>query len=134
MKAKTAILVLLFLMLAGTAFWLQHFHIRAIKETPYRDSLYLPHGKQVNLMAIGYDQFLADFLWLRAIQAFGGYWRAGDKVSEAVYNYFDVISDLSPHFIEVYKFGNLVMGDEGGDYERALTFLEKGQRYNWRNR
>jgi hypothetical protein len=41
-----------------------------------------------------------------------------------------VITDLDPTFIDAYTFGNLVIGDEGGDQRLGLELINKGM---WKN-
>ena len=118
---------LIFLVLISPAIFIQHQKLAAVRKKPrlYRDSLYLPSGEKIKLISLGYDRFMADFLWLRSIQAFGGHWGT-DKNYEPIYHLFDVITDLDPHFLDAYTFGNLVMGDEGGDQFLGLELIDKG--------
>lgn len=97
---------------------------------PFQEKMYLPDSKKLQVAALGFDNFYADLLWLRAIQAFGGKWHAGGGDMSPIFHYFDVVTDLDPHFIEAYKLGNLVIGDEGGDYRRSLDILRKGMARN----
>ncbi len=43
-----------------------------------------------------------------------------------LYNQFETITDLDPYFSEAYTFGQLVIGDEGGQQREALKLLNKG--------
>lgn len=104
----------------------QHKMLKGVPEyTVYQDSLYLPSPQYVKKASLGYDMVFADLLWLRAIQAFGGHF-ASDKNYELLYNMFDVITELDPHFIDVYRFGSLAVGEEARKYELGLKILEKG--------
>ncbi|MCX7011304.1 MAG: hypothetical protein NTW86_01830 [Candidatus Sumerlaeota bacterium] len=120
---------------AAGAFYLQWLHVERYKETPWIDSFVLPQPKFVRRLAVGYDAMVADFLYLRAIQAFGGiYYRPTEEGQkyDPVFNYFDVILALDPHFIEAISFGSLVIGDEGKAWDLALKLLDTGQWNNWR--
>lgn len=122
---KTPIIIILLVLLCPVLM-IQTRYLKSIRKSPpYRDSVYLPSGKVVKPLALGFDMALADLLWLRSIQAFGGHF-FGDKAFKSIFNLFDVITDLDPYFIEAYTFGNLVMGDESGDQESALRLLDKG--------
>lgn len=122
---KTPIVFIFLLFLIPTLMY-QNNYLKKIKmEVPYKDSLYLPSGKLVKPLALGFDMALADFLWLRSIQSFGGHY-FGDKDFKAIFNLFDVITELDPYFVDAYTFGNLVIGDEGGNQEEALVLLDKG--------
>ncbi|HQH11930.1 MAG TPA: hypothetical protein PLS31_05815 [Candidatus Sumerlaeota bacterium] len=119
--------ILLFFLIFIPAVFIQNKQLNIIRKKPriYRQSLYLPSGKNIRLISIGYDRFMADFIWLRAIQAFGGHWES-DRNYQSIYHLFDVITDLDPGFIEAYTFGNLVMGDEGGHQRLGLELINKG--------
>jgi len=96
---------------------------------PYRDTLNMPPPRQSKLLAFGYDEMLASILWLRSIQAFGAklhHLRENPRELRAIENLFYVITELDPRFVEVYQFGNLVLGDEGGDQEAALRLIDRG--------
>ncbi len=95
----------------------------------FHDWLYLPSSQYVRSTAVGYDHFAADFLWLRVIQVFGA------TANQARQNanlgaYFDVITDLDPHFVAVYSFGNLALGEDGKQFKEGLAILEKGMLHN----
>jgi hypothetical protein len=126
-----SLLAIIFLSFFIPALFIQNRKLDEVRKKPgiYRDSLYLPSGKSIRLVSVGYDRFVADFIWLRTIQAFGGHW-GGDRSYEPIYHLFDVITDLDPHFIEAYTFGNLVIGDEGGDQIQGLKLIDKGMLKN----
>lgn len=124
-------LLLTFLVLGGAALRLQHQQLDMLRKRPnrFRDSLYLPSGNYVKLVSLGYDNFVADFLWLRVIQAFGAAYTAGASIHQ-LSSYFDVITDLDPRFLSAYSFGNLVLGEEAKDAARGLAILDKGIKNN----
>ena len=119
--------ILLFLCFFLPAVLIQNKQLNLVRTQPklYRDSLYLPSGRSIRLVSIGYDRFMSDFIWLRSIQAFGGHWGT-DQNFEPIYHLFDVITDLDPNFEDAYTFGNLVIGDEGGDQALGLQLIDKG--------
>jgi len=120
-----------FVLLFGTAVALQHGLLERLSRRPQRfhDTLYLPSSDYVKLVTLGYDHFAADFLWLRAIQVFGATLATADYVDQ-LHRYFEVITDLDPHFMAAYSFGNLVIGEEAGDHKRGLAILDKGIGHN----
>ncbi len=123
---KRIVFGIVFVALLGLMVTLQHEHLEEIRPSrPYRDSLYLPRGEYVELLSLGYDMAMADFLWIRAIQAFGGHF-LGDKNYTAIINLFDVITDLNPWFISAYLFGNTVIGEEAGMKKQGLALIDKG--------
>jgi hypothetical protein len=82
-------------------------------------------GNAMKYMTLRYDGVAADFLWLRAIQSFGGRGMT-NRDWVPLYNLFDAITELDPYFEAAYTFGNLVIGDEGGKQREALRLLDKG--------
>jgi hypothetical protein len=91
---------------------------------PYRDWLYVPSQGYLRAVSIGYDQFFADFLWLRMIQTFAaGYTRP--EIADQMHSYFEGITNLSPQFIEVYSFGLMAMGEDGHREDMAKEVVYK---------
>mgnify|MGYP006278223955 CR=1 FL=1 len=119
--------ILLFLLLFLPAVIIQNRSLMEMLKKPriYQDSLYLPSGNSIHMASLGYDRFMADFIWLRSIQAYGGHWET-DREYSSIFHLFDVITDLDPHFIDAYTFGNMVMGDDGGEQEAGLRLIDKG--------
>jgi tetratricopeptide (TPR) repeat protein len=131
-RAIVSILLLAWLgALGAAAFHMQNWHIEkeVLYAQPYRDSLALPTPERAKVMALGYDNMIASLLWLRVIQVFGAklhHIRENKLELDAIENAFNVITELDPRFIDAYKFGNFVLGDEGDDQERALKLLDRG--------
>lgn len=87
---------------------------------------HLPDGDYIEVATFGYDNFAAHMLWLRSIQAFGGLFRTPGQNFEPILHLFDVITDLEPRMVEAYEFGAMVIGEEAGNHEMTLQFLEAG--------
>ena len=121
---------LFFLLLAGfgyVAMFLQGRRLRQVTENrPYIDRLILPRTEYAKTLSFGYDMFMADFLYLRSIQAFGGQWRQGMPNIQSIYHYFYTVTELDPKFTDAYKFGSMIIGEEGKDPKRAIKLNEKG--------
>lgn len=112
----------------GTAVYIQSIGVKQVlKNSPFYDTWQLGgnSGETMKLFALQYDQVAADFLWLRAIQSFGGRGMSS-RDWRPLYNQFQTMTDLDPYFSEAYTFGNLVIGDEGGHHRPGLTLLDKG--------
>src|SRR6266496_3338167 len=71
-----------------------------------QEFMYLPSGEHLKLVSLGYDDVVADLLWLEAIQAMGE-----RKFSEAaghwVGHVLDVVTTLDPQFVRVYEAGGV---------------------------
>lgn len=95
----------------------------------------IPSEQAIKIMALGYDNAYADVMTLTAIQNFGAAWDTEAQVVEPIYNYFDVLTQLDPHFVDVYELGNLVLSDTYGSREDnkghklSIELLRKGN-YN----
>lgn len=111
---------------ASVGVTLQHRIIELEKQgaNPYR-LLYLPAKEYVKPAALGYDHAFADFLFIRVVQAFGATYAHSIDLS-LLWSYFDTITDLDPHFLAPYGFGNLVLGETAGNREKGLAILDKG--------
>ena len=148
--ARRTIIALVCVLCFGAAgveiYRLQDYQIGKLQwARPYRDTLALPQildrdrpgadpaeeelPQLAEVMALGYDNMVASILWLRVIQAFGArlqHIRENPLELRAIENLFLIITELDPHFIDAYKFGNFVLGDEGGDQAAALRLLDRG--------
>ena len=106
---------------------LQSARLRQIQSyRPYVDRLILPRTEYAKTLAFGYNMFMADFLYLRSIQAFGGQWRTGMTGIKSIFHYFYTITELDPKFTEAYEFGSLVIGDEAKEPKMAIELNKKG--------
>jgi len=133
MAHRILVALILIVWLAGgsvAVYWLQGRQIAKLEyQRPYRDQLYTPPPEYAKTMTLGYEQFASTLLWLRVIQAFGAklqHIRDNPADLRAFERAFQVIAALDPRFIEAYKFGSFVLGDEGGDQEAALRLLDLG--------
>lgn len=90
--------------------------------------LYLPSGKYLKALVLGYENIAADILYLWSIQRYSHY----EKEHRFLYleHVYNMITDLDSHYIDPYLIGALTMAREGSDYERAFKLLQKGMRNN----
>src|SRR3989449_3791652 len=91
--------------------------------------LYLPSGKYLKVMALGFDGLLADALYLWSIQYYGNY-DIKDRFDYLERIYEQVITELDPHYLDPYLVGALIMTAEARKPEMALKLLDKGVRAN----
>lgn len=115
MKSIKSILIPLALFVAFFAgvIGLQGNIIDRWRNTPhrFRDTLYVPSTEYVRVVSLGYNQFAADFFWLRMIQVFAAAWSSADNPVQ-IYNYSNVITDLDPRFSDPYSFAIMGIGEE----------------------
>jgi hypothetical protein len=96
--------------------------------------MYLPHGQYLRVAALGYEQVLADLLWIQAIQAMGER-KVSEEAGHWIYRALEVITDLDPTFVHVYEAGGIALVTLVTHIDESNRILEKGMRYNpavWR--
>lgn len=101
---------------------------------PAEELRYLPKGDHLKVAALGYDQLVADLLWLKAIQVMGEKGRE-EQDAEWLYQAFDAITTLDPKFDYVYQLGGIFLSVLSGRADLAVQLLSKGTRNNpdiWR--
>ncbi len=112
------------------------------QKSEYRDSadvLWIPSGKIVKKLSLGYDGLLADIYWTRVVQYYGAQLRDHKTDFSLLGPLLDITSDLDPNLLIVYKFGSVFLSEApprgAGSPERAVQLLQKGIRANpdeWR--
>ena len=98
---------------------------RSVAASDQRPLLYLPSGKYLRFVALGFDELLADIIYLWSIQYYGSY-HIDDRYDYLERIYDNVISELDPHYLDPYLLGALIMVAEAGRPEMALALLDKG--------
>ncbi|MDY6843273.1 MAG: hypothetical protein SVW57_04185 [Thermodesulfobacteriota bacterium] len=100
----------------------------------HKHPVYLPYGKYLRFITMGYDQIIADVLWLRSIQYIG------DKSEEKrgyphLYSLLDLVTDIDPKFVLAYRVGGVILSVWAGKVEESNRLLKKGFKHNpddWR--
>jgi hypothetical protein len=91
--------------------------------------MYLPQGEYLKAAVLGYEHFVADLLWLQAIQAMGER-KVTDEAGQWIYHALDVITTLDPIFIRVYVAGGIALTTLVTMPEESNRLLQKGMRHN----
>jgi tetratricopeptide (TPR) repeat protein len=91
--------------------------------------LYLPSGKYLKAMSLGFPEVMADAIYIWSIQYYSNYDTA-DRFTFLEHIYSGVITELDPHYMDPYLIGSLIMSSEAGDNEMALRLLDKGMAAN----
>jgi hypothetical protein len=101
--------------------------------------LYLPSGKTVKKLGLGYSSLLADIYWTRAVQYFGARHVRGSEQYALLAPLLDITTDLDPHLIVAYETGSIFLCQQppegAGQPDKAVALVEKGIRENpsyWR--
>jgi hypothetical protein len=131
--------LLLAVFFAGTVLCRSQVEKLRGKEVTLEEVLYMPSGKSVKRMSLGYSSLLADIYWTRAVQYFGDKLNQRSMRYDLLYPLLDITTDLDPHLIVAYEFGSLFLSqpppDGAGQPEKAVALVEKGLRENpsyWR--
>jgi hypothetical protein len=131
--------LLLAVFFAGTVLCRSQVEKLRGKEVTLEEVLYMPSGKSVKRMSLGYSSLLADIYWTRAVQYFGDKLNQRSMRYDLLYPLLDITTDLDPHLIVAYEFGSLFLSqpppDGAGQPEKAVALVEKGIRENpayWR--
>ena len=91
--------------------------------------LYLPDGQHLKFMSLGHETFLADMIYLWAIQYYSNYEREQrHRWVEHVFG--NVITELDPRYIDAYWMGALILTIEVGDVDAGVGLLDKGASRN----
>ena len=105
-------------------------HEQLIEQLPLKknanESFALLPSEFLQLTSLGHDALNADFLWLQLIQYYGAAIKS-KQTAIHLYDYFDTLTTLEPHFEQAYIFAAYLMADKP---EAALKVLKKGMRLN----
>jgi tetratricopeptide (TPR) repeat protein len=113
---------LLFAGSMGAEAALQRLEAGASRAAPL---LYLPSGRYLKTVALGFDGLFADVLYLWSIQYYSNY-AIADRYDYLEHIYRDVITELDPRYLDPYLVGSLIMAAEAQKPEMALRLLDKG--------
>jgi hypothetical protein len=108
------------------------FESRIGEPEPEPDLLYFSSPTAVKRIALGYENLLADFYWMRAIQYYGRREEADKRPIrfKNLYTLFDITTTLDPNLMDAYRTGSVFLGESkpvgAGQPKEALKLLDKG--------
>jgi hypothetical protein len=117
--------ILAFSGLVLSTLWVQKYRYRPT----LHEKLYLPSGKLVKEMSLGYREVTADIIWLSAVQYYGDF-RKGNHDLKYFRGLIDIVTELDPHFTFAYLFGALVMSEDVGSFDEGMEILKDGMTKN----
>ncbi|MEB3284594.1 MAG: hypothetical protein VKN33_04845 [Candidatus Sericytochromatia bacterium] len=104
--------------------------IRALPQPEIdRNMLFVPSGGLVRGGASGYENLMADVLWLSLLQYFGERYFASNRRMVNLEKMFRLITALDSRFWFSYWLGAWALADNGQP-EAALDLLQFGERHN----
>jgi len=130
---------LLLALFAGSVLSRRHLEQARGSEATLEEVLYMPSGKAVKRLSLGYSGLLANVYWTRAVQYFGGKHMKRSQRYDLLYPLLDITTDLDPQLIVAYEYGAVFLSQQppegAGQPDKAVELVEKGIRKNpayWR--
>lgn len=107
---------------------------------PPNPPMWVQSGPLAGKLALGFDNFVADVYWIRAVVYYGGKRRlsaeqqsatpASTANYELLYPLLDLVTSLDPHFKTAYRFGAIFLTEAfpsgPGRPDLAITLLQRG--------
>ena len=97
-------------------------------EIQQENLLYLPSGRFIKPLTLGFNHLAADFLWIKAVGYFGEHYLT-DQNYPWLYHILDIVTTLDPLFQYAYEFGGLLLSMGEGNYTQSNILLKKGIHY-----
>lgn len=131
--------LLLVLLFSGSVLSLAKVQALRGGQATLEEVLYLPSGKTLKRLSLGYSSLLADIYWTRAVQYFGRKHIQESTRYDLLAPLLQITTDLDPHLIVAYQDGSVFLSERppwgAGEPNKAVDLLEKGIRNNpeyWR--
>lgn len=127
---RSLILFFLLPLIMAPLFYIQHeIDLRRDENRKIERFMFLPKGEYLKTSSLGYDQLVADIVWLQAIQVIGD-----KRISEEgyiwIYHALDVVTTLDPKMDYAYQVGGVILSTLGKKIDLSNAILEKGLREN----
>jgi tetratricopeptide (TPR) repeat protein len=93
--------------------------------------MWIRSGPLAQRLALGFDNFVADVYWMRAVIYYGSQ-RREDRVAnfDQLYPLLDLVTSLDPYFRVAYRFGSIFLAEPfpggAGRPDQAVQLLQKG--------
>lgn len=90
------------------------------------DIVYIPaDSSYYGFFSLANPDFVSDILWLRTAYYFGEH-ALTDKKYSYLFSLLDLITDLSPKWVDPYLFSAVILPVEVGDVDGGLFLIKKG--------
>jgi len=106
----------------------RHVEAWAPREAVTEAIRFLPSGKALGVVAMGYEEVLADLLWVRATVLFGDRFGLDEDPGWYTWMYYmvDLATDLDPGFVLAYKYGGIMLRADGQFVDQSTLLFAKG--------
>ncbi len=129
-KSFSTVFLVLFLLLTCSVFMnLKIITDRILrKKIPGSSIIYLPKGKYLKYATFGYSSFLADLIYIWAIQYYSDYTIPDSYLY--LYDIFEIIAELDPHYFDPVDMGAFIAAYEAQNPDLAVKILDMGLEKN----
>lgn len=86
---------------------------------------YLPSGKLLKPMVLGFDEAAGDILWIESMIYFSDAYLNG-KSYAWLGHMLDIVTQLNPRFYQAYEFGGVALTKDKERLPQAIALLERG--------
>lgn len=105
-------------------------HGAYVERQTYEDVYYLPPTEWLPVFSLGWDEALADLIWMRALVYFGEEFVHAGQI-RFVFEYGEAMEALDPNFLAVYRWVGMAglyrpQAITPDDIERAVSFMQRG--------
>ena len=130
-RAKSSVFFLVLAALLMVASVSSLIRVTQLREhSTLTDVLFIPSGKALKNMSLGYSGLLADVYWTRAVQYFGNHRIAGGREYDMLAPLLDITVTLDPKLQPAYKFGSIFLAQKppqgAGRPDLAVHLVERG--------
>ena len=106
-------------------FGLEKYTFRKLNPVFHEELLYFPTSTSVKISAFGYDNFIADLIWIKSIEYFGGH-RLTDRNYPYLYRMLNVLTTLDKYFLPAYTLGGVLLVADARRFDEGNALLMKG--------
>ena len=130
-NARTLLALLAMLLLAVASDRLRaEAHGSYVESQSYEDMYYLPPNEWLPVASLGWDEALADLIWMRALIYYGDEMEHDGRV-QFVFRYGEAIETLDPEFVAIYSWVGMAglyrpQAITIDDIERTVEFMQRG--------
>ncbi len=127
---RRACWLLVLLCLLGLIPLQRSLDLRGGNDRALGEVLFLPSGRVLRQLSLGYEGLLADIYWTRVVQYFGGKRLAHSTEFKLLGPLLRITTDLDPHLLIAYRFGSIFLADKpprgAGEPLQAIVLLQRG--------
>jgi tetratricopeptide (TPR) repeat protein len=98
------------------------------EKIPGASVIYLPKAKYLKYATFGYDEILADLIYIWAVQYYSNY--SIFNRFQYLDHIFEVIAELDPNYVDPYDIGAMIAVYEAKDMALAFNILDRGLEKN----